>query len=185
MGSRDWVQGLSCRYEPLAFTEGMVRLTDIANALSNLCRYNGHTPTFYSVAEHSVLVAHRVKELGGDETAYAQALLHDASEAYMGDFVRPVKQLGMMKAFRDLDDQIQATIYRRWNLPETMLDIVAKADNQLLYNEACYFWGDKCVAEWSLTDREEIQWKHQIGWMPEEAKRMFETELREHILMRG
>ena len=53
-----------------------VSIEDIAHALTNLCRYNGHCRPFYSVAEHCVHVA----DLCRPELHYA-ALLHDAAEA--------------------------------------------------------------------------------------------------------
>lgn len=64
-------------------------LEDIAWALANQCRFNGHTRgAFYSVCEHSLRVAHLLPE----ELKLA-GLLHDAAEAYMGDIVRPLKEM--------------------------------------------------------------------------------------------
>src|SRR5262245_23238624 len=67
-----------------------VAIGDIGHALGNLCRFGGHCPAFYSVAEHSVLVASEARGIaaalgwsGRDlELIELCALLHDAHEAY-------------------------------------------------------------------------------------------------------
>lgn len=174
--SRDWVQGFTRRYHPTHFTSVDISLIDIAQALSHICRYNGHIPIFLSVAEHSVLVAQRVRELGGDDTAYRQALLHDASEAYLGDICRPVKSQTMMKKFCEYDDQIQQTIYREYGLPEEMLPIVNRADNDILFSEASSFWGP-LVDQWEWNGRQEMVPLGNIGKSPYEARTQFTEQL--------
>ena len=71
-----------------------IRAEDIANALSKINRFTGHTCRPYSVAEHCMLV----HELVQIEFAVQQpqvllaALLHDAHEAYCGDTSTPAKR---------------------------------------------------------------------------------------------
>lgn len=64
-----------------------VRLDVIAHALASINRYGGHAKRPYNVAEHSIHVAASVPP-----RLALRALLHDGHEAYIGDFVSPLKQ---------------------------------------------------------------------------------------------
>ena len=85
-----WMQTYTGRaFTPLTPRPEDIDLLDIAHALSNQCRFAGHTIRFYSVAEHSVYVS-RVVPPGLAGLARA-ALLHDAAEAYVGDIATPIR----------------------------------------------------------------------------------------------
>lgn len=84
-----------------------IDIKDIAHALSQLCRFSGQCRSFYSVAEHSI----RVCGLVPDEHKLA-ALLHDASEAYLGDVIAPIKQ--MLPAYKKLEDELMAVIANKF-----------------------------------------------------------------------
>lgn len=81
----------------------------IAHALSNICRYGGHSTKFYSVAEHSVLVS----KLVPDDLALT-ALFHDASEAFVGDMPTPLK--AMFPEYKKLEERIQKSISDQFGL---------------------------------------------------------------------
>jgi hypothetical protein len=109
-----------------------VDIRDIAHALSNMCRFNGHVREFYSVAQHSVLVSN----LLDDEPEYALwGLLHDATEAYLPDVTRPIKS--HIEGFCDIEDRLMAVIAEAFNLFPAwpMPKEVKLADNRLLVTE--------------------------------------------------
>lgn len=106
----------------------MVHPQDIAHALSRLPRFNGHTPVHYSVAEHSIRVASIVPV-----QYQLSALLHDATEAYVGDMVRPLKQL--LPAYSRIEKRVWSAICARFEFPETLHVCVHRADMQLLATE--------------------------------------------------
>lgn len=115
-------------------TEDMIDIQDIAHALSNICRFTGHTTEFYSVARHSVLASRMVpQELS------LQALLHDATEAYMGDLNKPLKCL--CPDFIEIEDRIWVVIATKFGVPIEMDPLVKQADIQLLHAESLKFLG--------------------------------------------
>lgn len=90
-----------------------VSLAVIARALSQLCRYGGHTSRFYSVAEHSLVLA--TWFAGRGETLLARyALMHDAAEAYVGDLVRPLKRA--LPYHETVERGVRRVIFRRLGL---------------------------------------------------------------------
>ena len=126
-----------------------VRLKDIAHHLSLLCRYNGAVNKFYSVAEHSVLVARLLADEGYGVDVQFVGLMHDATEAYVGDMVRPVKSLA--PDYRQVEHRIWTrAIAPRFNLPSALPDAVKWADDLALFMERRDLLGAP-PAEW---DRE-------------------------------
>lgn len=84
-------------------------IEDIAQGLSRICRFGGHTREHYSVAQHSLLVSHVVPP------CYAlEGLLHDASEAYLGDIIRPLKML--LPGYRQIEKRWEDVIASRFGL---------------------------------------------------------------------
>jgi hypothetical protein len=105
-----------------------VDIRDIAHALSLICRYGGHTRRFYSVAEHCWLMSYAVPL----EHAL-KALLHDATEAYVGDMVRPLKH--QLPAYMEAEDRVWTEITARFGITQDMPACVKQADNRILLDE--------------------------------------------------
>jgi hypothetical protein len=106
---------------PLDPKESEIEIEDIAHSLSMLCRFNGHLKSFYSVAQHSVLVS----GLCSKETQL-WGLMHDAAEAYISDMPAPIKL--EMPNFIDAEHVIQRVICNKFGLDIEEPDDVRKAD---------------------------------------------------------
>lgn len=106
-----------------------IRIEDIAAATSKICRFTGHCKTFYSVAQHQVLVSTLVPP----EYALA-ALLHDATEAYINDLSRPLKDI--LPAYVEYEKKrLWPVVARAFKLPEIMPPVVKRADDIALVTE--------------------------------------------------
>ena len=106
-------------------------IEDIAYALSNTCRFNGHCSGFYSVAEHSVVVAQRLPP-----NLRLAGLLHDATEAYLGDIPSPIKQF--LPDYKAIEDRFEEAVIRAFDLEldANAWQQVKQADLDALYTEA-------------------------------------------------
>lgn len=127
----DWIQTFSgLQFFPLEPRIDDISIYDIAHALSNLCRYGGHVETFYSVAQHCILVSQVVPR---EFALYG--LLHDASEAYLIDVPRPIKHGAGMETYRAAENNLQRLIYSAFGLDPNEPGCIKTADNQLLRTE--------------------------------------------------
>ncbi len=158
------------RFYPMSPKLDDVCIEDIAHALSNCCRWSGHTTVFYSVAQHCVLTS-----LVADRPYRMAMLLHDAAEAYMGDLVRPLKRgTRMGQTFAVMEDRIQEVILEAFNVVGPSKSLQRIWDNRVLLAEA----DDLINQDWisALRDRLKV-----TRWPPEKiqplapakAKRLF------------
>lgn len=127
-----------------------IHVADIARGLANECRYAGQTrldldadQIFYSVAEHSVIISLCVAELAPNPAlalAWArEGLMHDGSEAYLGDMIRPIKYLPQMRWYRRAEDRLQRAINTRFGIVSTSDSRAAikQLDTAILVDESC------------------------------------------------
>lgn len=144
--------------DPLDFKSEDVDINVIAHALANICRFNGQTNEFYSVAQHSVHVAERVSQLTDNKEIVLLALFHDASEAYICDIPRPLKHSDLLEGYLDVETAIQETI-NEVLVPEigpsrlsfdTARSIISRADLDLMGLEARQLGTNWKIEEWDI-----------------------------------
>lgn len=145
-----------------------IDILDIAHALSNQCRFSGHVRYFYSIAEHSYHCSFLVP------AEYAlDALLHDASEAYIVDVPKPLKYL--LPDYCRIEDRVMAHIASVFGIQYPFHESIKAADIAMLYAERnCLLtappqeWSDEHVTPANVVIR---------CWNPETAKQHFVDRL--------
>ena len=124
----DWQQTYTGKQVwPLDPRPEEIDITDIAWALSNQCRFLGHTSRFYSVAEHSIWVSLYCPEYP------LEGLLHDSSEAYLSDVPKPVKPF--LNGFREIEDNLLQVIFKKYDLKWPIPKEVGRIDIAILKDE--------------------------------------------------
>jgi len=126
----DWIQTYSgLQFWPLDPRPEEICIEDIAHGLSLLCRFGGQCTSFYSVAEHSCHAAN----MASSNLSFA-ALMHDASEAYIADVCRPLKQ--HMPDYKAAESKIMDTIGTKFNISPEEFEAVKEVDTRMLATEA-------------------------------------------------
>lgn len=111
-----------------------IHITDIAHALSLICRGNGHVKHFFSVGQHCINCAEEAMARGYSKRVCLACLLHDAGEAYMSDVPRPFKKY--IPEYERYEQQILDIIYLKYlgsPLTEREVTFVKEIDDDMLY----------------------------------------------------
>lgn len=160
----DWLQTYSGgSFYPLDPRAEEMRIVDIAHSLSLQCRYAGHCLQFYSVAEHSILLARHVAP-----EHKLWALLHDASEAYLVDVPRPIK--GDLIGYREIERKIMSVIASRFDLRGDMPAEVHDVDIRICVDEKAQNMSPGPM--WGIDGLEPLGIELQF-WSPSEAEAVF------------
>jgi len=135
-GCMTTVSGIS--FNLLEPTVEMVHVHDIITGLANNPHFNGHSPRFFSVAQHSILVYHRVKNQFDRPDLSLAALLHDAAEAYTGDIIAPIKVL--WPEFKKIEKKIEQVIFLKFGLDPDLVPQIKPFDLQIQQMEYDQFY---------------------------------------------
>lgn len=104
------------KIDPMNMTASDISIQDIAHALSLTCRGGGHVSYFFSVAQHSINCMKEAEARGWSERLQLACLLHDASEAYISDIIRPVKV--HLSNYLEIESSIMNVILERFGLDD-------------------------------------------------------------------
>lgn len=108
-------------------------------------RYGGQTREPYLVIEHSVLVSCAAEKLArdrghGDEIALLAArhgLMHDATEAYIGDVIRPLKKQRAMRGYLKVERLWERAVFERFGVRVHPVSaaLVHECDSRIVLDE--------------------------------------------------
>lgn len=121
------------RIDPFDPKPEEIYIEDIAHALSLICRGNGQVTHFYSVAQHCLNCEREAEARGHGRRLRLACLLHDASEAYLNDIIRPVKQY--LTKYIETEDHFLDVIYQSFGLGDLTREewgVVREIDDALL-----------------------------------------------------
>lgn len=113
-----------------------VHFEDIFHSLPHLNRFVGHSSRPYSVAEHTINCVLMAEKLGYSAKDRLLVLIHDFTEAYVGDCPSPLKRL--LPAYSEIEAKVEHVILERLGLePLTDLEFmkVKKIDYSMLVLE--------------------------------------------------
>ncbi|CAN0065776.1 unnamed protein product, partial [Chrysoparadoxa australica] len=122
-----------------------IHLEDIAHALSNLCRFGGHTPYFYSVAQHSLLVMRLAEHANESDQVQLAALMHDATEAYVSDMIKPIKEI-IGTPYEELEAGFEKVISFKFDIDPADFKKVKQYDRTVLEIEHATFFKKEAAA---------------------------------------
>ena len=152
-------------FDPINPDPELIKIEDIAHALSNQCRFSGHARSFYSVAQHSAHCA-EIACLASNAPLARAMLLHDASEAYLLDMPRPLKKA--FPQYAEIEDRLMRAIADKFKFDWPMTPAMKEIDDRVLFTEKKHL----------LKDRD---WGYQIKpydmvvdpWVPHQAEFIF------------
>jgi 5'-deoxynucleotidase YfbR-like HD superfamily hydrolase len=146
---------------------------DIARGLAFQCRYTGQCSHFYSVAQHSVLCAEMAEKDGADLNTAQVMLLHDATEAYIGDMNRPLKSA--LPEYQDIEHKLWLAIALRFCLLPDMPAAVKDIDKRMLAIEKAALCPN--AEEWPGVP--EVKVESFFAWEPNYALMKFGAKFHE------
>ena len=149
-----YLQTVSGRWvNPFDPDPDQIELADIARALANQCRFGGHCRSFYSVAQHCVIVSELIEREGASADEALAALMHDAAEANLGDLPHPIKHRSALgQAFRDAEEPLERVTRSRFSITDSPAAI-KRLDRALLATERLAFSSER----WQWPELEGIE----------------------------
>jgi hypothetical protein len=159
-GRRIMLRTFRTNFDPTKPNIRKIFIEDIAIGLERETRWSGFTIEPYSVATHSVHVSTMLEKIfPAEPMKWLEGLLHDASEAYLGDMPRGLKP--KFPDFVAYENALQRLIFQRFGVKET--GCYHQVDRWVAHEESrspalfVNFSADEEGPAWIRTLRDKIQ----------------------------
>jgi len=157
------------KVNPLDMRPEDICFEDIAHALANKCRYTGHARYFYSVAEHSILVARELAKRG-EGSLVLYGFLHDAGEAYLPDIDTSLKH--NFPILKQAEKNILDCVSAKYGLASGKYKEIKEIDREIAWSEVQQLFANyEEAADWRPEKRGELV--EVRCWSPAMAKQVF------------
>jgi len=115
-----------------------INIEDIARGLAYNCHFGGHTPKFFSIAQHCLMVVQMMKEDNCSTELMMAGLLHDAAEAYLGDVVKPLKV--ELDRYQEIENKMLSVIFEKYNINYSNMPLIKIYDIEVQKMEFFTFY---------------------------------------------
>jgi uncharacterized protein len=158
-----------------------IRLNEIAVMLSLMRRYTSQSAV--TVAQHSVIVSEMLEQEDATVAEQVDGLLHDAHEAYIGDFPAPLKKCmtfwynGQQITYDDLAQILDATIYGKL-LPQSCRYFMGFHSARLKYfDRVALLWEARDILRtplpWAKNEDYVLPEEQLMAWSSHKARERF------------
>lgn len=138
-----WMQTFSgLRFYPADPRPQDICIEDIAHHLSLMNRFTGATRYAYSVAQHAINCA-----IMADGEHALEALLHDATEAYIADINSPAKSY--LPDYKVMEARLYRVVANKFGFPVQTTDYVKVIDTRMLVTEAAHLMREESYSWWN------------------------------------
>lgn len=156
--------------------EEQINFSDIAGALSKICRFNGQSSQFYSVSEHLCHCVFQALLDGRSQAVCVAVYAHDFSESFLGDMTKPLKLL--LPDYQNIEKNMEEVIGRKFGIDIHEHEAAVKEiDHAMLIAERKVLMSHDDVKWHGERQAREIN-PDIKGWTPEEAEVIFTSYAR-------
>lgn len=155
--------------------EENINIDDISRGLAYKGHFAGQTPSYFSIAQHSLMVCDLMEmEYGDNPEIMLTGLLHDGSEAYIGDMVKPLKVF--LPDFQKVENRLQEVIFKTFELDGSAMPTVKIYDKMSQDIEYNAFYNSETMVSYLTPEEARVKFKNRLRkYLAQHIAKKYET----------